>query len=228
LLLALRVLDAVTDVEVLLLKEVHDRQDLAVVGHEGLTDGVTAGDEGLEDVQGGGDDVSITRVQGSLDRDNELGDDGENLGLAVLEQIEDTLTGEEAVGLLLLTDSLHEDGEVVMVVQLLHLNLPCDLVGRTVLNLDGKISAVVEAAELRGRDRAPLDGASSRSDRLRSLNRLVEGGDFATGAHALLEEVLSSVAGSNGNLCGSETFGFSNDTSIMGQVSLREVTENGL
>ena len=115
-----------------------------------------------------------------------------------------------------------------MVVQLLHLNLPCDLVGRTVLNLDGKISAVVEAAELRGRDRAPLDGASSRSDRLRSLNRLVEGGDFATGAHALLEEVLRSVAGSNGNLCGSETFGFSNDTSIMGQVSLREVTENGL
>ena len=115
-----------------------------------------------------------------------------------------------------------------MVVQLLHLNLPCDLVGRTVLNLDGKISAVVEAAELRGRDRAPLDSASSRSDRLRSLNRLVEGGDFATGAHALLEEVLRSVAGSNGNLCGSETFGFSNDTSIMGQVSLREVTENGL
>ena len=40
-----------------------------------------------------------------------------------------TLDGEEAVWLLLLADALHEDGQVVMVVQLIHIDLPCDLVG---------------------------------------------------------------------------------------------------
>ena len=47
LLLALGVVDSVALVEVLLLEEVHDGQNLAVVGHEGLADGVTAPDEGL-------------------------------------------------------------------------------------------------------------------------------------------------------------------------------------
>ena len=64
LLLALRIVNAVALVQVLLLEEVHDGQDLAVVGHERLTNGVAAEDEGLEDVEGRGDNLVITGVQG--------------------------------------------------------------------------------------------------------------------------------------------------------------------
>ena len=64
LLLALRIVNAVALVQVLLLEEVHDGQNLAVVGHEGLADGVAAEDEGLEHVKGGGNNVRITAVEG--------------------------------------------------------------------------------------------------------------------------------------------------------------------
>ena len=64
LLLALGVVDSVALVEVLLLEEVHDGQNLAVVGHEGLADGVAAEDEGLEHVKGGGNNLRITGVEG--------------------------------------------------------------------------------------------------------------------------------------------------------------------
>ena len=60
-----------------------------------------------------------------------------------------------------------------MVVELFDLNLPRNFVGRTVLNLDGQISAIVEAAELGGRDHAFLDGASLRSDDGGLLNSFV-------------------------------------------------------
>lgn len=85
----------------------------------------------------------------TLDRNDKLRDDGKNLGLAVLKKVEDTLDGEEAVRVLLLTDALHEDGQVVMVVKLFDLDFPSNFVGRTVLNLDGKVSTVVKASELR-------------------------------------------------------------------------------
>lgn len=64
LLLALRVVDAVADVGVVRLEQIHDRQDLAVVGHQCLANGVTAQNQGLQDVQSRRDDVNVTRVQG--------------------------------------------------------------------------------------------------------------------------------------------------------------------
>ena len=63
-LLALRIVDAVTLVQIFLLEQVHDGQDLAVVGHEGLADGVAARDESLQDVEGRRDDFFIAGVQG--------------------------------------------------------------------------------------------------------------------------------------------------------------------
>jgi hypothetical protein len=63
--LALAVVDLVTEVSVVLLEEVHDGEDLAVVGDKGLTDGVGAGDEGLQDLEGDGDDLGVTGVEGS-------------------------------------------------------------------------------------------------------------------------------------------------------------------
>ena len=112
--------------------------------------------------------------------------------MAVGKQIEDTLDSEESVWVLLLTDSLHEDGEVVMVVELVHLNLPRNLVGRAVLNLDGQISTIVEAAELAGRNLSPLVGTGFGGQSSRLSLSLVQGADFATAALAFLGVVCSN------------------------------------
>ena len=102
------------------------------------------------------------------------------------EEIEDTLDSEESVWVLLLTDSLHEDGEVVMVVELVHLDLPRNLVWRAMLNLDGQISTIVEAAELARRDLSPPVGTSLGGKGGGPGLGLVQGADFATGALTLL------------------------------------------
>lgn len=62
--LSLVVLDLVADVEVAQLVEVEHRQDLPVVGHQGLADGVRASHEGLQDLQRDGDDLSVSGVEG--------------------------------------------------------------------------------------------------------------------------------------------------------------------
>ena len=46
----------------------------------------------------------------TLDGDDELRDDGEDLSTALLKHVEDTLDGEESVRILLLTDALEENG----------------------------------------------------------------------------------------------------------------------
>ena len=61
--LALAVVDTVSLVQVLGLEEVHDGENLTVVGHEGLTDSVAAEDKLLQDVEGGGNDGGVTGVQ---------------------------------------------------------------------------------------------------------------------------------------------------------------------
>ena len=62
--LALTVVDSITLVQVLGLEEVHDGENLTVVWHEGLADGVAARDESLEDVEGRRDDFLVARVEG--------------------------------------------------------------------------------------------------------------------------------------------------------------------
>ena len=110
----------------------------------------------------------------------------------MLEEIKDTLDSEESVWVLLLADSLHEDGEVVMVVELVHLNLPRNLVGGAVLNLDGQISTIVEAAELTRRDLSPLVGTGLGGQGGWLGLSLVQGADFATAALTLLGVVCSN------------------------------------
>lgn len=60
---ALGVVDLVTLVQVLCLEKVHDRQDLAVIGHESLTDGVAAKHEALQDVKGDRNHIWVARVE---------------------------------------------------------------------------------------------------------------------------------------------------------------------
>jgi hypothetical protein len=62
-----------------------------------------------------------------------LRNDRKNLGTALLKHVEDSLNGKESVGIHLFTDTLEEDWQVVMVVQLLDLNFPVDAKLGTVL-----------------------------------------------------------------------------------------------
>ena len=54
--------------------------------------------------------LRVARVEGRLDRDDQLRDDGQDLGAAVLEHVEDALDGAEAVRLLLLAEAVKKDG----------------------------------------------------------------------------------------------------------------------
>jgi hypothetical protein len=72
-----------------------------------------------------------------------------------------------------------------MVIELLDLDLPKDLVGGAVLNLNGHVSTVVEAAELRRSDLSLFHGAGLGSNSLGLLDSLVEGRDLTTVTLAL-------------------------------------------
>lgn len=60
--LALAVINRVSLVQVPGLEKVHDGENLTVVGYKGFTNGVTALDELLEDVECRGDDLRVTCV----------------------------------------------------------------------------------------------------------------------------------------------------------------------
>ena len=62
---ALAVVDCIALVQVLRLEEVHDRQDLTVVGHQGLADRIARLHERLQNVQSCGDNLMVSRVQRS-------------------------------------------------------------------------------------------------------------------------------------------------------------------
>lgn len=61
--LPLAVVDLVAEVVVADLEQVQHGQDLSVVRDEGLADGVGAGHECLQDLEGDGDDFGVAGVQ---------------------------------------------------------------------------------------------------------------------------------------------------------------------
>jgi hypothetical protein len=70
-------------------------------------------------------------VQGVLDGDDELWDDGKDLGAAVVKHVVHTLPGQEPVRLLLLPQAVEEQGQVVVKVQFGDLHLrACAYTGR--------------------------------------------------------------------------------------------------
>ena len=63
--LSLRVIDLVSNVLVAGLEQVQHWEDLSVVWHESLTNGLRADNESLQDLEGNGNDFWVTSVQGS-------------------------------------------------------------------------------------------------------------------------------------------------------------------
>ena len=65
----------------------------------------------------------------------------------LFKHIEDSLHGKEPIWVLLLTNSLKENGEVMMVIEGHDVDLPEDSVLRAVVNANGQISSIVETTE---------------------------------------------------------------------------------
>jgi len=156
----LAVINFITKVGVLGLEQVHDWQDLSIVWHKSLSDGVGTGNESLQDFKGNTNNFWVSGVQGSLNWDNQLRNDWQDLGSSLLKHIKNTLDGKESVWVHFLSDTLEKDWEVMMVIELLNLNFPVDFVLGSVLNGDWKISSVVEKSELRNWDVSPVNSSS--------------------------------------------------------------------
>jgi len=76
-----------------------------------------------------------------------LRDHRQYLCTAFLEHIKCALDREEPIRIGLLSDSLKEDGQVVMIVKLSYINLPVDPVVSTMLDSNRQIATVIKAAE---------------------------------------------------------------------------------
>ena len=143
---------------------------------------VRALDEKLQDLQRDANHGRIAGVQRRLDRDDQLRNHVEDAGATVLQQVLDSLHGEETVRLLLLSDSVKEDGEVVVVVQRLDVGLPDDdVLHAFMLHRDGQVTALVEFAE-------------PRVGRVISFVECVAGGRLALSHRLLLGTNLNQVA----------------------------------
>lgn len=92
--------------------------------------------------------------------DDELRDDWEYLSTTLIKHIEDSLHCEESVWILLLSDTLEENWQVMMIIELLDLNLPVDSVLGTVLNGNWKVTSVVESSELTRWDNSLIESSS--------------------------------------------------------------------
>ncbi len=112
--------------------------------------------------------------------------------MTVKEEICHSLDGEEAVGILFLTDSFHENGKIMMVVKLADLDFPGNFVGGSVFNLNGHVSSVVEAAEFGRRNFTLGDSISSGLLNARLFFGLVERRVFASRALTFLENAYKN------------------------------------
>mmetsp|Transcript_136744 Transcript_136744/g.381121 ORF Transcript_136744/g.381121 Transcript_136744/m.381121 type:complete len:382 (+) Transcript_136744:54-1199(+) len=161
--LALGVVHLVANIQVLRLEYVQHGKDLPVVGHQRLTNHIPAEHKRLHGLQDSPHDLWISCVQGGLDGYDELWHNRQDLRSALFEHVVGPLNSQEAVRVLLFAEAIEEDGQVVVVVQLLDLHLPDDLAPHgTVEDLDRHVPAVVKAPELRFRDGAPCCGPCAR------------------------------------------------------------------
>jgi len=125
--------------------------------------------------------------------DDQLGDNGQDFGTAFLEHVENALDGQEAVGVLFLTNALEENGEVVVVVKLHDVDLPLDFVLGAVLDGDGQVASVVETPELAGGDWSALGSACNGLLGGRGFLGGLKRGGLSTDAVALLKDFYNSI-----------------------------------
>ncbi len=108
--LALAVRNRIANVHVLALENIEDGQNLAVVRYQRLTDELAGDYKLLQHFECDGDYGWIPRVERGFERDDELGNDGQDLLAAVLKHIKHALDRQETVGFFLLSQAIEEYG----------------------------------------------------------------------------------------------------------------------
>lgn len=96
----------------------------------------------------------------TFDWDDQLGNNWEHLGTSLLEHVEYSLNSQESVWVLLFSDALEEDGQVVVVVELLDFDFPVDFILGTMLNSNWEISSIVKSSEFTWGNGPSVEGAS--------------------------------------------------------------------
>merc|ERR1719473_1372129 len=159
--LPLAVLHGISNVGVAILEDVKHGKKLPIVRNQSLADHVSRHDDILQHLQRCAHDTVIARVQRNLQRDNELRDDRQDLGAArpaLLQKVVHPLDGKEAIRVLLFADTVQEDRKVMVIIKLIHVNLPSKAIADAgVLDLNGQIPAVIKLAELCPLDRTALE-----------------------------------------------------------------------
>ena len=100
------------------------------------------------------------RIILTLNGNNKLRNNWKDFSTTFLQHIEDTLHSQESVWVLLLSDTLEENWQVMVVVELLDLNLPVYAVLWAVLNSNWQVTSVVESSEFTWWDVSLVEGAS--------------------------------------------------------------------
>ena len=146
----LRVVDSVTDVQVAVPQQIHNWQYLAIVGHQGLSNGIRGAHEKLDLLQGLHNDISLLCLKGILDRDDELRQNRKDLILAADDELIATAISQELRGIFLFSQTLEEDRQVVVVVEHFDLDLPLDFTHSSLEVYDyWHIVAIIEHLKLR-------------------------------------------------------------------------------
>jgi len=147
---SLIVINFVTLVNVHSDKNVEHWQNLAVVRNESLAKELIGHDKHLKDLEGADYYCGDARVQRGLDRDDELGDNWEDLVTAcAVDHVLCPLLGQKPVRLLSLAKSGEEQWQIVVEIEFFDLNLPLNLIiNAPVINLNRQITTLVESAEL--------------------------------------------------------------------------------
>lgn len=114
-------------------------------------------------------------------------DHRKDLSTALLKHVKHTLHSQESVWVLLLADTLEKDGQVMVIIELLDLNLPVNAVLRSVLNSNGEVSSVIEAAEFGGGDVSLVESTGSGFLRCGLILGLKEADSAATETLSLLK-----------------------------------------
>lgn len=178
-----------------ILVEVEDGKDLPVVGNESFSNCLGASDESLENLESDRDDSGVSSIQGGLDGDDQLRDDWEHSGLAVLEKLEDSLDGEESVRILLFSESFEEDGQVVMVVKFCKVHVVDPLQSASsssVLHNNWEVSSIVVSSEFRELDVSLLSGSSLWFCNASSFSLLIETEGLSPDSGTLLQHWAAS------------------------------------
>ena len=136
----------------------------------------------MKDFHCDSNDVRVSGVEGSLDRDDELRDNTQHLSSALLEDVKCALHCQEPVWVLLLPKPFKEYWKIMMKIEVCDVDLPSNPVTRArMLNDDREISSLVVSSEFRDGDYSSFERPSLG---LRSLKLLLG---------LVLRESLSSV-----------------------------------